>query len=313
MAEASKPQFSLREVVGTVAPGAMVLLAAFYVASRLPGVGRISDSDSGWSVLLILFVVSYGIGTLLTSLTEACFAAVTKLGTSSTLSTEVTTPPPHTVSERIYRSVDRIIRLAVAYLSGGNDITTGIREFRESWHTRAVSEGVVSGHTFDLASKHYRTLFNADPEGEEALLVCEYYIRERMPAAMQEIEQNAARAALLGNLIIPMVAWVAAALAGIVLAVLNGSPFAALMQLVLFAVLFALFPYIVKMIGYQWREASRNRVKIILLAFIIACRLDRPTEARSLAPAAYPVPEGPFMNPAEVPARAADAAASVGP
>ena len=135
--------------------------------------------------------------------------------------------------------------MAVAYLSGGNDITTGIREFRESWHTRAVSEGVVSGHVFDLASKHYRTLFDADPEGEEALLVCEYYIRERMPAAMQEIEQNAARAALLGNLIIPMLAWVAAALVGIVLAVVNGSLLAALMQLVLFAALFALFPYIV--------------------------------------------------------------------
>ena len=212
------------------------------------------------------------------------------------------------------RTTETVIGLSLVLEGRGQyDITTGIREFRESWHTRAVSEGVVSGHTFDLASKHYRTLFNADPEGEEALLVCEYYIRERMPAAMQEIEQNAARAALLGNLIIPMVAWVAAALAGIVLAVLNGSPFAALMQLVLFAVLFALFPYIVKMIGYQWREASRNRVKIILLAFIIACRLDRPTEARSLAPAAYPVPEGPFMNPAEVPARAADAAASVRP
>jgi hypothetical protein len=299
MAEASKPQFSLREVVGTVAPGAMVLLAAFYVTSRLPGLGRVGDIGSGWDALLILFVVSYGIGTLLTSLTEACFAAVTKLGTTSALSIEATTPPPRTVSERIYRSVDRVIRMAVAYLSGGNDITTGIREFRESWHTRAVPEGVVSAHTFDLASKHYRTLFNADPAGEEALLVCEYYIRERMPAAMQEIEQNAARAALLGNLIIPMVAWVAAALAGIVLAVLNGSPFAALVQLVLFTALFALFPYIVKMIGYQWREASRNRVKIILLAFIIACRLDRPTEAQSQAQGAYPVPEAPFMNPAD--------------
>ena len=299
MAEASKPQFSLREVVGTLAPGAMVLLAVFYVASRLPGVGRIGDIDSGWSALLILFVVSYGIGTLLTSLTEACFAAVTKLGTASPPSIEATIPRAHTVSERIYRNVDRTVKMAVAYLSGGNDITTGIREFRESWHSRAVTEGIVSGHTFDLASKHYRTLFNADPQGEEALLVCEYYIRERMPAAMQEIEQNAARAALLGNLIIPMLAWVAAALAGIALAVVNGSLFAGLMQLVLFAALFALFPYIVKMIGYQWREASRNRVKIILLAFIIACRLDRPTEARSQAPGVYSVPEAPFMNPAD--------------
>lgn len=307
MAETSKPQFSLREVVGTVAPGAMVLLAALYVASRLPGVGRLGDIESGWSALLILFVVSYGIGTLLTSLTEACFAAVTKMSTASPLSIEATTPPARSVSERIYRSVDRVIKVALAYLSGGNDITTGIREFRESWHTRAVSEGVVSGHVFDRASKHYRTLFDADPEGEEALLVCEYYIRERMPAAMQEIEQNAARAALLGNLIIPMLAWVAAALIGIVLAVVNGSLFAAVMQLVLFVVLFALFPYIVKMIGYQWREASRHRVKIILLAFIIACRLERPAEMAPQALGAFPAPESLFTKSADVAARASTA------
>jgi hypothetical protein len=196
----------------------MVLLSAFYVAARLPGVGRMGNIESGWSALLILFVVSYGIGTLLTSLTEACFAAVTKLGTASPLSIDPATPSGDTISERIYRGVDRFIKMTVAYLSGGTDITTGIREFRETWHTRAVSEGVVSGHAYDLASKHYRTLFDADPQGEEALVVCEYYIRERMPAAMQEIEQNAARAALLGNLIIPMLAWVAATLAGIVLA-----------------------------------------------------------------------------------------------
>ena len=86
MAETSKQQFSLREVVGTVAPGAMVLLSVLYVVSRIPGVGGVRDIDSGWGALLILFVVSYGVGTLLTSLTEAVFAAVTKLGTTSPLS-----------------------------------------------------------------------------------------------------------------------------------------------------------------------------------------------------------------------------------
>ena len=170
-------------------------------------------------------------------------------------------------------------------------------------HARCVRRGCLG--TLNLASKHYRTLFDADPEGEEALLVCEYYIRERMSAAMQEIEQNAARAALLGNLIIPMLAWVAAAFAGIVLSVVNdGSLFAALMQLVLFVVLLALFPYIVKMIGHQWTEASRSRVRIILLAFIIACRLERPAETRPQAPGAFPVPEAPFMKSADVAARA---------
>ena len=60
---------------------------------------------------------------------------------------------------------------------------------------------------------------------------------------MQEIKQNAARAALLGNLIIPMLAWMAAALVGIVLAIVNeGNLLASLMQLVLFGVLLVLFP-----------------------------------------------------------------------
>src|SRR5262245_63009366 len=43
----------------------------------------------------------------------------------------------------------------------------------------------------------------------------------------------------------------------------------------------------IKMIGRQWTEASRNRVKIILLAFIIACRLERPAEKPQ--PPAFPV------------------------
>jgi len=58
MAEVSKQQFSLREVVGTVAPGAMVLLSVLYIASRIPGVGGVGGMDSGWGALLILFVVS---------------------------------------------------------------------------------------------------------------------------------------------------------------------------------------------------------------------------------------------------------------
>jgi hypothetical protein len=284
MADVSKQQFSLREVVGTVAPGAMVLLSVLYVVSRIPGVGGVSNIDSGWGALLILFVVSYGVGTLLTSLTEAVFAAVTKLGTTSPLSAEPLPLPANSVSERIFRGVDRFVKLTVAYLSGGQDITTGIRDFRESWHERAVAEGVVSAHSFGLARSHYLTLFESDPKGEESLLVCEYYIRERMPMAMQEIEQNAAKAALLGNLIIPMLSWMVAAFAGIVLALLNeGNILSTLTQLALFGVLLVLFPYVVRMIGRQWTEASRTRVKIVVLAFIIACRLDRPAGEASSA------------------------------
>lgn len=280
MAEVST-RFSLREVVGTVAPGAMVVLAFIYVASRVPGVGGAGRVDATWSALLILFVVSYGLGTLLTSLTEAVFAAVTKLDATSPLTIDSPGRSRGSTFERSYHFIDRFVKLTVGYLGGGQDITTGIREFRESWHERAVAEGVISGHSMALARRHYEALFDTEPAGEEALVVCEYYIRERMPMAMQDVEQNAAKAALLGNLIIPMLAWMAAVFAGIVLALVNGGNIlGTLMQLVLFGALFALFPHVVRMIGRQWTEASRARVKIVLLAFVIACRLSHPTEAQ---------------------------------
>src|SRR5215212_9062009 len=131
MAEVSKQQFSLREVVGTVAPGAMVLLSVLYVVSRIPGVGGVRDIGSGWDALLILFVISYGAGTLLTSLTEAVFAAVTKLGTTSPLSTNAAARFSNSVTGRTVSAVDRFVKFLIVYLSGGQDMTTGIREFRE--------------------------------------------------------------------------------------------------------------------------------------------------------------------------------------
>lgn len=44
-----------------------------------------------------------------------------------------------------FRLVDGFVKRAVAYSSGGQDVTTCIREFRESWADRAVSEGVAHG------------------------------------------------------------------------------------------------------------------------------------------------------------------------
>ena len=275
MADVSK-QFSLREIVGTIAPGSMVLVAVLYVASLFMEVGAV---DSGWAALLIFGVISYGVGTLLTSLTESVFATVTKLGTPGAATVDSPDAVSERLSDRIYRAVDRFIQFVIAHLSGGQDITRGIKEFRETWHVRAVREQVVSAHIFDLATMHYRTLFDDEPAGEESLLICEYYIRERMPAAMQEIEQNAARAALLGNLIVPMLAWMGAALAGALAAVFrDGNLLGGATRLVVFAALFALFPYVVNMIGSQWTDASRNRVKIVVLSFVIASRLGRPAE-----------------------------------
>src|ERR1700739_4767805 len=79
MGDVSK-QFSLREIIGNVAPGAMVLSAILWVWLK---VGVLPSSLSGGSGLLIGFVLAYGIGTILTSLTQSIFAAVTQLGTGA--------------------------------------------------------------------------------------------------------------------------------------------------------------------------------------------------------------------------------------
>ena len=45
----------------------------------------------------------------------------------------------------------------------------------------------------------------------------------------------------------------------------------ALAELLIFAVLLTIFPYIVRTISRLWIEASRNYVRIIILSFSLAC------------------------------------------
>ncbi len=104
---------------------------------------------------------------------------------------------------------------------------------------------------------------------------------------MQDIEENAAKALLMGNLIIPMLCWLFAACIGIVLSVMSlfsavalgafrwSFVLSLLTQALVVLLLFIVFPYFVNMIGQQWAEASRARVKLVLVAFTIACRVSR--------------------------------------
>jgi hypothetical protein len=200
MGDVSK-QFSLREIIGNVAPGAMVLSAILWVWLKL---GELPASLSGWTGLLIGFVLAYGAGTLLTSVTQNVFAAVTQFRTAAP--PDPAGMPPQSLPfgaalkpcmlERTSSRIDKLAKRAVSFLSGGRDIASTLRDFRELWETRVVEKRVVSQHALALAAGHYRTLFDADPAGEESLLFCELYVRDRMPSAMSEIEQNAAKAAL---------------------------------------------------------------------------------------------------------------------
>ena len=157
MAEAAKQQFSLREVVGTVAPGAMVLLWCSTSPHEYPGVGRIGDVDSGWGALLILFVISYRNWDAAHLVDRGSVRSHHHVGTDEEHLDGFGDPvQQHHVradlpGRRSVRQSD-----PVAYLSGGDDITTGIREFRESWQTRAVLQNVVSAHSLSLAARHCR-------------------------------------------------------------------------------------------------------------------------------------------------------------
>jgi len=295
MGDVSK-QFSLREIIGNVAPGAMVLSAILWVWLKL---GELPGSLSGWTGLLIGFVLAYGAGSLLTSLTQNVFATVTQSRTAAAPgpagihlpSLRIKQPR---ISERIYRRVDKLAKRAVSYLSGGQDIASGIREFRESWERKAAEERVVSAHALALAARHYRALFDAEPAGEESLLFCELYVRDRMPSAMLEIEQNAAKAALMGNLILPMLCWLIAVGMGILLPLFGDHTqhgmIRTVLELAVFGILLVLFPYLMRMIGRQWIEASRNHVRILVLTFTIACRLaasgSKPSETKASVGAA---------------------------
>ena len=279
---------SLREIVGGVAPGLMVIASFIYVAARIPTleVGW-NAFGTGWSALLVIFVLAYGVGTMLKSGTEFAFERVTQMGQLRVTPAAAPNVLPKGWAERLARMVEPLVKRLALYLGGGKDIAALNRDFRDSWHRRAVVEGVVSGRLFETATTHYRELFESEPEGEEALIMCEYYIRKQTPGAMQDIEENAAKALLMGNLIIPMLCWLFAACIGIVLSVMSlfsaiasgGFSWSFVLSLVTQALalllLFIVFPYFVNMIGQQWAETSRARVKLVLVAFTIACRVSR--------------------------------------
>lgn len=290
MTDVSK-QVSLREVVGTIAPGAMVLTSVIYAAGKIPGLGGFGYlSDASITALLIVTVLAYGIGTLLKSGTDFAFERVTQLSASAAMpSPEAAAEPPTGWAARLARIMQPRVKRLAMYLGGDKNIAASNKLFRDSWHVMALDEGIISRHLYSTATGHFRGLFDIAPEGEESLVLCEYYIRQQTPGAMQEIEENAAKAALMGNLFIPMLFALFAVAIGFffdLLAFLGGLPASLLnvrllvgivAQALAFLMVVAAFPYVVNMIGQQWTETSRTRVKLVLVAFTVACRLSRPS------------------------------------
>src|SRR5262249_50273408 len=157
----------LREIVGNVAPGVMVLLAVLYVLAKSPmGENGPGLKMSGWSALLVGFVIAYGLGALLTSLTKTVFEMVTQVRSTAARSA-IARGFPDTAPSSVTARASHLLKRAATHLGGGQDIVASICTFRQSWQERAVAEGVLSDHALALASRHYRSLFDASLAGEE--------------------------------------------------------------------------------------------------------------------------------------------------
>ena len=135
-------RMSLREIVGGVAPGLMVIASFIYVAARIPTleVGW-NAFGTGWSALLVIFVLAYGVGTMLKSGTEFAFERVTQMGQLRVTPAAAPNVLPNGWAERLARMVEPLVKHLALYLGGGKDIAALNRDFRDSWHRRAVIEG----------------------------------------------------------------------------------------------------------------------------------------------------------------------------
>ena len=102
---------SLREIVGGVAPGLMVIASFIYVTARIPtlAVGW-NAFGTGWSALLIIFVLAYGVGTMLKSGTEFAFERVTQMGQLRVTPAAAPNVLPKGWAERLARIVEPLVK-----------------------------------------------------------------------------------------------------------------------------------------------------------------------------------------------------------
>ena len=170
-------------------------------------------------------------------------------------------------AERVYRSIDGFVKLAVGYLGGGQDVSTGIREFRDPWHERAVPEGVNCYEPLDgTGPTTIRGAVQHPNPGEKRRFSCVSALHPRAHAdgdagnraergegsAARELDDSNAHVDDRG--------------------VLRNLPDARLTkkkegcwerrlrsEWLMFGALVVLFPFVLRMIGRQWTEASRAR------------------------------------------------------
>jgi hypothetical protein len=227
---------------------------------------------TGWIGALAGVAIAYGIGAVLEPIGDTAFRWMVRFGTPAPAGLPGT--QSRTVGARVAEQAISLARKLVLYLAGGHDVTGSIRELKEDWQTKAVGEGLLSAHSLDLATTYYRSLFTTDPRGEEALIICETYLRERMPNAMQEIEQNAAKAALMGNLFVPGLTWLVAIMVALVLSIANRLTWTTIVAYAVVLVIgLLIFPHLSRYIGQEWIKATRNHIKSVVLNFVLSCRL----------------------------------------
>ena len=267
-------QFSLREILGNVVPGAVFVGAILCVISQTPVGESFLVSAGDWERALLGFVLAYVAGALLEAANEAVYETGTQLTAAPSVDPESLVPSADVRRTPLPDSILWVVRRIMPFLSVGHSTAAWITTFREGWRDHAASLQ-LSDPIVQRASEHYRLLFGSELRGNDSLLLCESFVRERAPAAMQEIEQNAAKAILLGNLILPMLIWVPAGALAALLSFRSRADIPTVaVELLLVGIWLALLKVLLGLIKFQWIKAARDHVRIVILAFVVAGRLE---------------------------------------
>lgn len=275
-------QFSLSEVLGNFVPGAMVLTSFVYLFVAVSALGTppseaaagIDKIASGTVVAFAFFALSYGIGMLLTSLSQTLFQLIGAQSNSDLTNNGAT--KTRTARHVLARYVGRF-----GILNRWDDIA----RLRRDWTTSIVADGVATQEILGKLTVFYEDLFGVLPRGEDALVLCELYVREKAPVAAAHIERQATRAALLGNLVLPVLFWFAALLAGVGLSSLSivkgglassgWSWIPVVLQVGLLIVLLEATRLVSKVVGERWLLAAKEQLRDTVLAFVLVGSLAR--------------------------------------
>lgn len=275
-------QLSLREIIGNLVPGMLVILAMTRIYSAIDSISLLDDIgissrygnrySSGVDIkftssdvlnVVLAIILSYGVGMLITSISGKILEKL---------------DAPEGRIMRFVSWVFNIVKLRNLIDSDSADpASDSIVELRRNWMASPIMERYISRDTMERIRDIYRSFFDTEPKGEDALHVCELFVRERTPGASIQIERHAALATLFSNLMLPAVLWLIALLLSTiqyVRPIFDGAFDGRVLQIVIQIALIVLYVFIIRFIAgvlrEQWSQSWRYAIRDTLLGFLVA-------------------------------------------